>query len=102
MLSERNGMILSNLVSTFAPCIISQATPSPSTTITPINTYVNEHRGISLDDMDLKYNKIQEDNLLFDDEDETQDSLGLLINTSSPAKLKRNQSLQCKNQTYRL
>ena len=65
MLSERNGMILSNLVSTFAPCIISQATlpqppPPPTTTTTPINNYVNEpreRRGISLDDMDLKYNK---------------------------------------------
>jgi hypothetical protein len=107
MLSERNGMTLSNLVSTFAPCIISQVTPSQppppptTTTITPINTYMNERRGISLDDMDLKYNKIQEDSLSFDDEDETHDSLGLLINTSSPAKLKRNQSLQCKNQTYR-
>jgi hypothetical protein len=99
MLSDRNGMTLSNLVSTFAPCIISQPTPTPptsTTTTTPINTYVNERRGASLDDIDMKYIKIQEDNLsLYDDE--TQDSLGLLVNTSSPVKLKRNQSLQCKN-----
>ncbi len=107
MLSDTNGMILSNLVSTFAPCIISQAAPSPSapppplsTTTTSINTYMKERRGASLDDIDMKYTKVQEDNFsLYDDE--TQDSVGLLINTSTPTKLKRNQSLQCKNQTYR-
>jgi hypothetical protein len=102
MLSDRNAMILSNLVSTFAPCIISQVVPPPPppppppTTTTPIHTYANEHRAMSLDDMDMKYTKIQEDNFsLYDDE--RQDSVGLLINTSTPAKLKRNQSLQCKN-----
>ncbi len=100
MLSDRNGMILSNLVSTFAPCIISQAiAPPPSTA--PINMHMNEpreRRGMSLDDIDMTYSKNPEDNILLFD-DETQDSLGLLINTSSPAKLKRNQSLQCKNLT---
>jgi hypothetical protein len=101
MLSERNAMILSNLVSTFAPCIISQAT-SPSTATTPINTFMNEtreRRGMSLDDIDMKYSKNQEDNLALDD-DETQDSVGLLVNTSTPAKVKRNQSLQCKSLIY--
>ncbi|CAF3835159.1 unnamed protein product, partial [Adineta steineri] len=81
----------------FAPCIISQAlAPLPMTTTTPMNSYTNEpreRRGLSLDDIDMKYPKNQDDNIsLFDDE--TQDSVGLLINTSSPAKLKRNQSLQ--------
>jgi hypothetical protein len=96
MLSERNAMILSNLVSTFAPCIISQVTSTPQQAATPINTYMNERRGMSLDDMDMKYSNNQEDNLVLYD-DETQDSLGLLVNTSTPAKLKRNQSLQSKN-----
>ncbi len=96
MLSDKNSMILSNLVSTFAPCIISQAVPpQPSIPTTPINSYVNDRRGISFDDIDMKYTKMQDDDLsLYDDE--TQDSLGILTNTSSPAKLKRNQSLQCK------
>lgn len=100
MLSDRNGMILSNLVSTFAPCIISQPPPpvpppSQTTTTNPINNYVNDRRGTSMDELDMKSMKIHEDNSTFYD-DESQDSLGLLINTSSPAKLKRNQSLQCK------
>ncbi|CAF4860814.1 unnamed protein product, partial [Rotaria magnacalcarata] len=100
MLSNRNGMVLSNLVSTFAPCIISQAFAPPPPPPPPlVNTNAREtreRRGMSLDDIDMKYSKNQEDNIsLFDDE--TQDSIGLLMNTSTPAKLKRNQSLQCKN-----
>jgi hypothetical protein len=93
MLSDQNAMILSNLVSTFAPCIISQQVT------TPVNTYMNEpreRRGMSLDDIDMKYSKDQDDDISLYNE-ETQDSLGLLLNTSTPAKLKRNQSLQCKN-----
>ena len=94
MLSDKNSMILSNLVSTFAPCIISQPlAPSQAT-----NSYANDPRdqhGMSLDDMDMRYPKNQDDNgFLLDSE--AQDSVGQLINTSSPAKLKRNQSLQCK------
>ncbi|CAF0775359.1 unnamed protein product [Rotaria sordida] len=95
MLSNRNAMILSNLVSTFAPCIISQPTlPPPSQSL--VNTHTNEpreHRGISFDDLDMKYSKIQEDNISLCD-DEIQDSIGTLVNTSTPAKVKRNQSLQ--------
>lgn len=99
MLSERNGMILSNLVSTFAPCIISQAPPPPPppppVLHTPVNTYSNnDRRGISIDDIDMKYSKMQEDDFSIYD-DESQDSVGSLMNTSSPTKLKRNQSLQC-------
>ncbi|CAF2396603.1 unnamed protein product [Rotaria sp. Silwood2] len=95
MLSNKNGMTLSNLVSTFAPCIISQAPPPP---LPPpfTSSHANEpreRRGMSLDDIDMKYSKIQEDNVS-SCEDEAQDSIGLLINTSSPAKVKRNQSLQ--------
>ena len=94
MLSDKNSMILSNLVSTFAPCIISQPlAPSQAT-----NSYANDPRdqhGMSLDDRDMRYPKNQDDNgFLLDSE--AQDSVGQLINTSSPAKLKRNQSLQCK------
>ncbi|CAM2703082.1 unnamed protein product [Rotaria socialis] len=97
MLSNRNGMVLSNLVSTFAPCIISQALAPPPPPPPPlVNTNAGEtreRRGMSLDDIDMKYSKKQEDNIsLFNDE--TQDSIGLLMNTSTPAKLKRNQSLQ--------
>ena len=96
MLSDRNGMILSNLVSTFAPCIISQII------VAPVHAYVNDGRdgrGMSFDDMDMKYSKVQDDNgSLFDEE--PQDSLGLLINTSAPAKLKRNPSLQCTSSSF--
>ena len=98
MLSDRNGMILSNLVSTFAPCIISQAPPPPlppPVSNTSGHSYANDRRGISLDDIDMKYSKMQEDDLSIDD-DEMQDSIGSLLNSSSPTKLKRNQSLQCK------
>lgn len=101
MLSDRNGMILSNLVSTFAPCIISQPTPPPppppppsSASNTSASTYSTDRRGISLDDIDMKYSKMQEDDLSVYDE-EIQDSIGSLMNTSSPTKLRRNQSLQC-------
>ncbi|UJR28095.1 hypothetical protein I4U23_009350 [Adineta vaga] len=98
MLSDKNAMILSNLVSTFAPCIISQPIAPPpiqaSTSVT--NSHTNEsrdRRGMSLDDIDMNHPKNQDDNgSLY--ESETQDSVGLLVNTSSPGKLKRNQSLQ--------
>ncbi|CAF3403123.1 unnamed protein product [Rotaria sp. Silwood1] len=94
MLSNRNGMTLSNLVSTFAPCIISQAPPPPPPPFSSTHTNEpRERRGLSLDDIDMKYSKIQEDNISLCD-DETQDSIGILINTSTPAKVKRNQSLQ--------
>lgn len=92
MVSDRNAMVLSNLVSTFAPCIISQNVS------TPVHTHMAEpldHRAMSLDDMDTKYSKSLDDNTPLCDED-SQDSLGPLMNSASPAKLKRNQSLECK------
>ncbi|CAF0962222.1 unnamed protein product [Adineta ricciae] len=96
MLSDKNSMILSNLVSTFAPCIISQPLAPPQASTQATNSYANDPRdqhGMSLDDMDMRYPKTQDDNgFLLDSE--AQDSVGQLINTSSPAKLKRNQSLQ--------
>jgi hypothetical protein len=94
MLSDRNSMVLSNLVSTFAPCIISQAIPPPlpasAVSTTPINTYMNDRRGLSLDDIDMKYTKMQDDDFSSYN-DEIQDSLGILTNSVSPAKVKRNQ-----------
>jgi hypothetical protein len=92
MLSDRNGMVLSNLVSTFAPCIISQNIPTP--THTPMLD-TRESRVLSFDDLDMKCSKIPDDTIPLCD-NEGRDSLGLLINTLSPSKLKRNQSLQCK------
>lgn len=99
LLSNQNAMVLSNLVSTFAPCIISQATSQQALSQPLVNVGSDdfrERRGMSLDDIDMKYSKNQDDNISLND-DETKDSLGLLINTSTPIKLKRNQSLQSKN-----
>ena len=101
MLSNRNGMTLSNLVSTFAPCMISQTSivappPPPPPFKNTQKNELNERHGLSLDDIDMHYSKHQDDNLSLSD-DESQDSIGLLINTSTPAKIKRNQSIQCKN-----
>ena len=101
MLSNRNGMTLSNLVSTFAPCMISQTTvvappPPPPPFKNTHKNEVNEHRGLSsVDDNGIQYSKTHDDSFSLSD-DESQDSVGILISTSTPAKPKRNQSLQCK------
>lgn len=92
MLSERNGMTLSNLVSTFAPCMISQNVAQPLNIPT---TDQRETRAGSSDESEMKSSKsFDEMSSLCDHE--IHDSLGELINsaTASPAKLKRNQSLQ--------
>lgn len=55
MLAELNGMTISNLISTFAPCLISQISPNEM-------TYENQLLGLrkmSVDDLDL--NKSDED-----------------------------------------
>ena len=80
-------MILSNLVSTFAPCMIShhvaQPSPIPSTDLR--------------DDLEAKTSKSLDENASLCD-NEIQDAIGDLINsTSSPSKLKRNASLQRKS-----
>jgi len=83
MLADKNSMILSNLVSTFAPCIIAHAMP---TTSTPMNNYANDRRDMSsMDDIDMKSIKLVGEE--FSDCQE-------LINSSTPSKLKRNPSLQ--------
>ena len=98
MLSNRNGMTLSNLVSTFAPCMISQTTViAPPPPPPPFkNTQVSEHRRLSsLDDSDIQYSETHDDSFSLSD-NESQDSVGILINTSTPAKPKRNPSYLCK------
>jgi hypothetical protein len=84
MLAGINGMTLSNLISTFAPCLISQMTTIPM----KYEEQIQGHRKMSLDDMDLKHSENQ-------NEDDTQEELG---RNNSPllTKLKRNQSFQGK------
>jgi len=81
MLAEINGMNLSNLISTFAPCLISQI----SSTSMNYDDQINGYRKMSLDDTDLKNSR-----------DNIQESSSL--NTSPVlTKIKRNQSFRCKN-----
>ncbi|CAF0890451.1 unnamed protein product [Rotaria sp. Silwood1] len=80
MLSEMNGMTLSNLISTFAPCLISQATFSSSNS----NNEINDDRQVSLDDIDMKR---------FGNQNElNQQGLSNLTASPSLGKLKRNRS----------
>jgi hypothetical protein len=80
ILAGINGMTLSNLISTFAPCLISQI----SSTSINYEDQIHGYRKMSLDDTDLK-------NL----RDNTPESSSL---NSTPVltKLKRNQSFHCK------
>ncbi|CAF3565081.1 unnamed protein product [Rotaria sordida] len=80
MLSEINCMTLSNLVSTFAPCLISQATLAPTNSINGID----DDRQISLDDMDMK--RFANQNELI------QQGLSNLTDSPQLTKLKRNRS----------
>ncbi|CAF4590761.1 unnamed protein product, partial [Rotaria sp. Silwood2] len=80
MLSEINGMTLSNLIATFAPCLISQATLASSNS----NNETDDDRQISLDDMDIK--RFGNQNELI------QQGLSNLTASPSLAKLKRNRS----------
>jgi hypothetical protein len=84
-LADRNGMTLSNLVSTFAPCLVSQNVSLPIN----YNNGVREYRKMSLDELDIKHSENQ-------NEDDMQESFGL-NNSSSFTKLKRNQSDHCKD-----
>jgi hypothetical protein len=85
MLAELNGMTLSNLISTFAPCLISQT----SSVSMNYENQINGYRKMSLDEMDLKNSRNQY-------EDDTQESLDI-NNSPVLTKLKRNQSLNCKD-----
>lgn len=90
MLSEKNGMTLSNLVSTFAPCMISQHVAQPL----PIPS------ADLREDIEAKTSKSLDENASLCD-NEIQDAVSDLINsTSSPAKLKRNGSLQRKSTAH--
>ena len=94
MLSDRNGMVLSNLVSTFAPCIISQNAPATAS----IPTIEQRDGRVTFnDDSDSRGSRGAEDTLALCEND-YQDSHRLLMNTTSPNKLQRNPSLQCKDQ----
>jgi hypothetical protein len=87
MLADINGMTLSNLVSTFTPCLISQINSMP---INPDYNGVREYRKMSLDDIDMnKSTHLNDDN--------TQDPLGLSDDSPLRTKLKRNQSFHGKN-----
>ncbi|CAF1123407.1 unnamed protein product [Adineta ricciae] len=79
-LSSRNGMTLSNLISTFAPCLISQDIS------VPLDYKDNrfEYRNRSLDDLDKR-----------DSEDDEESYLNQ-NNRRTSANLKRNQSLHSK------
>ena len=76
-LSSRNGMTLSNLISTFAPCLISQDISVPL----DYKDSRFEYRNRSLDDLDKR-----------DSEDDEELSLNQ-NNRLTSANLKRNQSL---------
>ena len=82
MLAETNGMTMSNLVSTFAPCLISQTTP---TSINWNNVVNGRERKMSVDEIDMQSARYLLENEPVD-------------RTASPSltKLKRNQSFNCK------
>jgi len=81
ILAGLNGMTLSNLISTFAPCLISQMT---STTMN-YESQVHGYRKMSLDDTDVKHS---------DDDDDEESSP-----VNHTPKLKRNQTFHCKKKT---
>lgn len=83
MVADTNGMTLSNLVSTFAPCLISQTTP---TSIHWNNVINGRERKMSLDAIDMENARQSTDEEPVD-------------RTASPSvtKLKRNQSFHCKH-----
>ena len=83
MLSDRNGMTLSNLVSTFAPCLVSQAMPTP---IDLKHHHVRLNRNLSSGTADIKRASEDDASVINDSSDSSQ--------TSSPNKLRRNQSLR--------
>ena len=88
MLADINSMTLSNLVSTFAPCLISQIE-----SVSMNNRHgMNEDYQTSYDDINLKYhieNRKDDDQLGFN-------------NGPSLIKLKRNPSFHCKQTFYLL
>lgn len=81
MVSDRNLMSLSNLVSTFTPCIISQNIP---TTIQP-----------QIYDSEGKFSKSTDDTIRPGENDGLGSNYAL-INSMSPKKLQRNMSMPCK------
>jgi hypothetical protein len=81
-LADRNGMTLSNLVSTFTPCLVTQGASMPMN----YTNGIQEHRKLSLDDNDLKHSE---------NEDDIEVSSGLSY-TPSVSKLKRNKSFHGK------
>ncbi|CAF1367503.1 unnamed protein product [Adineta steineri] len=83
-LADRNGMTLTNLISTFAPCLVSQGISVPMDNKN--NTY--GYRNRSLDDLNSKDTN----------ENDTQESFDL-NNSPLVTKLKRNQSIQARRQS---
>ena len=82
ILAGLNGMTLSNLISTFAPCLISQETSTPMS----YESQVQGYRKMSLDENEMKHS---------DHEDDTEASSPT---DQSPvlSNLRRNQSFLCK------
>lgn len=82
-----NGMTLTNLIATFAPCLISQMS------LTPVNyeNQMQKQRKMSVGELDLEHAKDDEENEQSDEESSEENSSPTL------RKLKRNQTFRSKN-----